>query len=102
MDTDEDAARIVSQLSKNVADLQSSLEPLISTALSEQAQSLSPLEQAKLYTYVVYAIESVLFCMSAVSKHGAMYSLHSVSQTQWRQGHRASRIPGVDPCQTVL
>lgn len=60
---------LVEDLETNIDDLEAALEPLLKTALSEQAAKLSTLEKAKLYTLVTYAIESSLFCRHGLSNY---------------------------------
>jgi hypothetical protein len=63
MESSEDTDRLLSRLKTSISSVEESLEPLIAGALSDKAKGLSPVERAKLYSHVVYAIESVLFCM---------------------------------------
>jgi exosome complex protein LRP1 len=62
-----DAYKVLSlleQLDEEIDDLEESLAPLLTTALSETASKLPLLDKAKLYVLVTYAIESILFCES--------------------------------------
>lgn len=49
-------------LSGHLSDLDQNLAPLLTTALSETTKKLPLLERAKLYSTIVYAIESLIFC----------------------------------------
>jgi exosome complex protein LRP1 len=55
---------LLEQLDGEIDDLEESLAPLMTTALSETASKLPLLDKAKLYVLVTYAIESILFCKS--------------------------------------
>jgi exosome complex protein LRP1 len=60
-----DASKVLSlveQLDGEIDDLEESLAPLVTTALSDTASKLPFLDKAKLYVLVTYAIESILFC----------------------------------------
>ena len=61
MDTSK-VLSLLEQLDGEIDDLEESLEPLVTTALSETASKLPLLDKAKLYVLVTYAIESILFC----------------------------------------
>jgi len=52
---------LLEQLDDEIDDLEDSLAPLISHALSEKSAKLPLLDKAKLYVLVTYAIESMLF-----------------------------------------
>lgn len=52
------------ELGDDLSDVQKSLQPLLTSALSETTKKLPLLDRAKLYTTIVYAIESLLFCRS--------------------------------------
>jgi exosome complex protein LRP1 len=54
------------QLSERLGELQKNLQPLLTVPLSETTKKLPLLDRAKLYTTIVYAIESLLFCMILV------------------------------------
>jgi exosome complex protein LRP1 len=53
---------LVEHLEDNIDDLEESLEPLLSAALSATTKKLPVLDKAKLYVLIVYSIESLLFC----------------------------------------
>jgi hypothetical protein len=61
MDTSK-VLSLLEQLDGEIDDLEESLAPLVTTALSETASKLPLLDKAKLYVLVTYAIESILFC----------------------------------------
>ena len=61
MDTSK-VLSLLEQLDGEIDDLDDSLAPLLTTALSETASKLPLLDKAKLYVLVTYAIESILFC----------------------------------------
>jgi hypothetical protein len=63
MDESNDVSQTIGVLSQSVNKLEGSLNALIAAAFSEKTRSLPPLERAKLYTHIVYALESILFCM---------------------------------------
>lgn len=56
------AQSLVDQLEDNIDDLEESLQPILSQALSESTKKLPLLDKAKLHIVIVYAIESLLFC----------------------------------------
>lgn len=53
---------LLEDLEENIDDLEDSLEPLLEAALSVTTKKLPLLDRAKLYTLIVYSIESLLFC----------------------------------------
>lgn len=61
MDTDK-AGQLIEQLASNVSGLKEALEPLLTGDLNETASKLPVLDRAKLYIFVTYTIESILFC----------------------------------------
>ena len=63
-----DLVPMIDLLDDSVDDLEEALEPLLKCALSETAGKLPMLDRAQLYVLVAYAIESILFCMSAGTK----------------------------------
>jgi hypothetical protein len=102
MDT-SNVLSLLEQLDDEADDLEESLDPLLTTALSEISSKLPLLDKAKLYVLVTYAIESILFCK--LGRISSMYNsddIHSISTTQWRQGSRASRIYRVNSSQAIL
>lgn len=77
METD-DLHGLLGHLSTNIDDLEISLAPLLSTPLSQQTSKLPLLDQAKLHTLAVYAIESLLF--SSLRLNGVDAKSHPVFQ----------------------
>lgn len=63
-----DLVPLIESLDDNIDDLEETLEPLLKSALSDTAGKLPLVDKAQLYVLVTYAIESVLFCMSAGTK----------------------------------
>jgi exosome complex protein LRP1 len=53
---------LLEDLEDNIDDLEESLEPLLAAALSATTKKLPLLDRAKLYTLLVYSIESLIFC----------------------------------------
>ena len=53
---------LVEDLEDDVENLKTSLEPLLTTPLSEITKKLPLLDRAKAYVLAVYAVESILFC----------------------------------------
>lgn len=51
------------QLGGSLGDLEKNLQPLLTGALSDTTKKLPLLDRAKLYITIVYAIESLIFCM---------------------------------------
>ncbi len=62
-----DLIPLIGVLDDNIDDLEGALEPILSTTLSTTAGKLPLLDKAQLFVLVTYAIESILFCMSASS-----------------------------------
>lgn len=58
---------LLDQLDDEIDDLEESLTPLITTALSDTTSKLPLLDKAKLYVLVTYAIESILFCKTSAA-----------------------------------
>lgn len=58
-----DIGPLLDNLEGNIDDLESALQPLVESALSETTSKLPVLDKAKLYILVTYTIESILFCM---------------------------------------
>jgi exosome complex protein LRP1 len=58
---------LLEDLEENIDDLEESLEPLLAAALSVTTKKLPLLDRAKLYTLLVYSIESLLFCTTPIS-----------------------------------
>lgn len=58
---------LIANLEDNLDDLKDALAPLLSGPLSDTASKLPILDKAQLYILWVYALESVLFCMHALS-----------------------------------
>jgi exosome complex protein LRP1 len=53
----------VDELEDNLDDLEESLQPLLENALSATTRKLPLLERAKLNVLLVYAVESLIFCL---------------------------------------
>jgi exosome complex protein LRP1 len=56
-----DLSDLLEELGDNIDDLETALEPLLSQPIAALSSKLSPLEKAKLYTWLTYAIEAILF-----------------------------------------
>ena len=54
---------MLEDLEENIDDLEENLEPLLEATLSVTTKKLPLLDRAKLYTVIVYSLESLLFCM---------------------------------------
>jgi len=67
---------LLEQLEDRIDDLQDNLEPLLSNALSSTTKKLPLLDKAKLYSVIVYAIESLLF--SYLKTNGVAVKDHAV------------------------
>ena len=61
-----DLKPLVRDLQGNIDDLEEALAPLLKAALPESAAKLPLLDKAKLHVHITYAIESILFCESAL------------------------------------
>ena len=57
-----DVLALIEDLEDGIDDLEEDLEPLLTDSLSATTKKLRLLDKAKLYTLIVYAIESLLFC----------------------------------------
>jgi exosome complex protein LRP1 len=58
---------LIEQLDDGLDDLEDDLEPLLNDSLPATTKKLPVLDKSKLYVLIVYAIESLLFCMFSVS-----------------------------------
>jgi exosome complex protein LRP1 len=58
---------LLEQLDDEIDDLEDSLAPVLKSTLSTTLSKLPLLDKAQLYILVTYAIESMLFCMSAAT-----------------------------------
>lgn len=76
-----DLVPLIELLDDNIDDLEEALEPLLKSALSDAAGKLPLLDKAQLYVLVTYAIESILFCMSARTKKLFKANVYSLSPT---------------------
>ncbi|KAL9088315.1 MAG: hypothetical protein Q9165_006240 [Trypethelium subeluteriae] len=56
-----DIGSLLDGLEDNIEKLETALDPLVSQALSETTNKMPVLDKAKLYIFVTYAIESILF-----------------------------------------
>jgi len=61
MDDATDIHELLDDLSENIDDLETAIKPLLSQPISTLSSKLSPLEKAKLYTWLTYTIETILF-----------------------------------------
>ena len=59
---------LIEQLDENIDDLEEALAPLLKTALSDTAAKLPLLDSAKLYVLSTYAIESLIFCKTRLTR----------------------------------
>jgi exosome complex protein LRP1 len=75
MDT-SDIQELIDDLSGNLDDLEASLAPILSTALSASTSKLPLLDKAKLYVLATYALDSVLF--SLLKLNGTDVKTHPV------------------------
>ncbi len=57
-----DVSALIEDLEDGIDDLEEDLEPLLNDALSVTTKKLPLLDKARLYSLIVYAIESLLFC----------------------------------------
>jgi exosome complex protein LRP1 len=64
---------LLEDLEENIDDLEESLEPLLEAALSVTTKKLPLLDRAKLYTLIVYSIESLLFCTRRYCTNAPIY-----------------------------
>lgn len=97
-----DLEPLIDSLEDNIDDLEEALEPLLKSALSDIAGKLPLLDKAQLYVLVTYAIESILFCVSAGAKMVIEANFHSLPSTQWRQFQRTPCLSRVDTGQTIF
>lgn len=87
MDDDNNVADLLEELGDNIDDLETVLEPLLSSkSLSTLSNNLAPLERAKLLTWLTYAIETILFSQIRLSgaedpkSHPIMTELKRIQQ----------------------
>lgn len=73
-----DVQDLVEDLTGNIDDLESSLSPLLNSAISASTSKLPLLDKAKLYVLATYALDSVLF--SYLRLNGADVKSHPVAQ----------------------
>jgi len=73
-----DVQDLVEDLTGNIDDLETSLSPLLNSALSASTSKLPLLDKAKLYILATYALDSVLF--SYLRLNGADLKSHPVAQ----------------------
>ena len=52
----------IEQLGGHLSELDQTLQPLLTSALSDTTKKLPLLDRAKLYVTIVYTIESLIFC----------------------------------------
>lgn len=97
-----DLEPLIESLDDNIDDLEEALQPLLTSALSDIAGKLPLLDKAQLYVLVTYAIESILFCMSAGIQMIIEAKIHSLSETQWYQLQRTPGLSGVNTGQTIF
>ena len=64
---------LLEDLEENIDDLEESLEPLLETAFTVTTKKLPLLDRAKLYTLIVYSIESLLFCTQSYCTNAPIY-----------------------------
>lgn len=76
-----DLVPLIESLDDNIDDLEEALEPLLKSAVSDTAGKLPLLDKAQLYVLVTYAIESILFCMSAGTKGSLDANRYSLPPT---------------------
>lgn len=76
-----DLVPLIESLDENIDDIEEALEPLLKSALSDTTGKLPLLDKAQLYVLVTYAIESILFCMSAGTQRIFKAKHHSLSPT---------------------
>lgn len=89
MDT-TDLMPLVEDLDANITDLEESLQPLLTTALSASTSKLPLLDKAKLYVLTTYAIESLLF--SYLRLNGVDAKNHPVFQELTRVKHYFDKL----------
>ena len=93
---------LIESLDDNIDDLEEALEPLLKSALIDTAGKLPLLDKAQLYVLVTYAIESVLFCVSARAFNTLNADRYSLPPTKWYQLQRTPCLSRVDSGQTIL
>lgn len=81
---------LVEDLASNISDLEESLQPLLTTALSASTSNLPLLDKAKLYVLTTYAIESLLF--SYLRLNGIDAKAHPVFQELTRVKHYFDKL----------
>ena len=62
MDDGSALLSLLEDLDEHIDGLSDALAPLLSESLSSTAEKLHVLDRARLYTLLVYSIESLLFC----------------------------------------
>ena len=97
-----DLEPLIDSLEDNIDDLEEALEPLLKSALSDIAGKLPLLDKAQLFVLVTYAIESILFCVSAAAKMAIEAKFYSLSSTQWCQFQRTPSLSRIDTGQTIF
>ena len=75
MDT-KSVLALVDQLEEALEDLEDNLEPLLVDPLTSTTQKLPLLDRAKLNVLLVYAIESLIFCLFASTWRMPLLSSH--------------------------
>lgn len=84
----------IEDLSGDVDDLESALQPILQAALSASTSKLPLLDKAKLYVLATYAIESILFSYLRLS--GVDAKNHPIFQELTRVKEYFNKIKGVE------
>ncbi|KXT04758.1 hypothetical protein AC578_9712 [Pseudocercospora eumusae] len=84
----------IEDLTGDVDDLESALQPIIQSALSASTSKLPLLDKAKLYVLATYAIESILF--SYLRLNGVDAKSHSIFQELSRVKEYFNKIKNVE------
>ena len=87
-----DVLSLIEDLEDGIEELEEDLEPILNDSLSTTTKKLPLLEKAKLYTLIVYAIESLLFCKSSSHSSETVSDIASLPSSSWRCCKRAPSL----------
>ena len=87
-----DVLSLIEDLEDGIEELEEDLEPILNDSLSTTTKKLPLLEKAKLYTLIVYAIESLLFCKSTSHLSETVSDIASLPSSSWRCCERAPSL----------
>ena len=99
-----DILPLLDQLDDDVDDVEEVLSSVLSKSLAETSQKLPVLDRAKFHIGIVYALETLIFCMGwvLIEDEYWLLTLSSLLEASWNRCHTAPSIQRNNKTEALL